>query len=356
MESNSLDIDLMSAPLELESFDLQGYKLAEYLSIDDSTENSLPQTKDVAPEIAVKEEQISKKLLNKQSHGHFAPPVSDEDVEKLMKPFIPSNTKRSNHWTVSIFKRWVKQRNATLKVGMICPENLLETCTNAAILERWLIRFVLEGMRSKSGNPYPPHTVNCVLAGLLRYMRCIHGQENTPNFVDKRNPSFSRLRAVLDRHLRALRSSGIGVVRKQAAIISTDEEELLWSSGVMGTHSPESLFNAIFLLNGKIFALRGGQEHYNLKISQLIKESHPCRYIYYENGSKNLTGGLKDVKIDAKVVPIYQNLQAGNRCHVFLLDRCLSLLPPEAFKEDVFYHRPLQFIPCNRGMPWFAQR
>ena len=70
---------------------------------------------------------------------------------------------------MSIFKRWVKQRNATLKVGIICLENLLEICTTAAILERWLIRFVLEGMRSKSGNPYPPHTVNCVLAGLLLY-------------------------------------------------------------------------------------------------------------------------------------------------------------------------------------------
>ena len=48
-------------------------------------------------------------------------------------------------------------------------------------------------------------------------------------------------------------------------VISQAEEDLLWSSEVMGLHS---LFHTIFFLNGKTLCLRGGREHKNLKISQ----------------------------------------------------------------------------------------
>ena len=72
------DTDLMSAPLELVSFNLQGYKLAGCLS-DEPLEFSLPQTSkntDVVS-IVLKQsnvEQISKKLLAKQDHGRFDHP------------------------------------------------------------------------------------------------------------------------------------------------------------------------------------------------------------------------------------------------------------------------------------------
>jgi hypothetical protein len=51
-------------------------------------------------------------------------------------------------------------------------------------------------------------------------------------------------------------------------VISQAEEDLLWSSEVMGLHSLKALFHTIFFLNGKTLCLRGGHEHKNLKISQ----------------------------------------------------------------------------------------
>ena len=48
---------------------------------------------------------------------------------------------------------------------------------------------------------------------------------------------------------------GIGAVVKHTPVIST-EEDLLWSSEVVGTSSPLQLQRAIFHLVGKVFCLR----------------------------------------------------------------------------------------------------
>jgi hypothetical protein len=59
-------------------------------------------------------------------------------------------------------------------MGQACPENvkpalmLRSLNTGRSICPR--------GNEEQSGDPYPPNTVSCVLAGLLRYMRHVHGQ------------------------------------------------------------------------------------------------------------------------------------------------------------------------------------
>ena len=65
-----------------------------------------------------------------------------------------------------------------------------------------------------------------------------------------------------------MRIKGIGVEKKRAQSLCEEDIERLWSSKVIGVDSPQALLNAVFLLNGKNFALRSS-EHYSLKVSQL---------------------------------------------------------------------------------------
>ena len=82
-------------------------------------------------------------------------------------------------------------------------------------------------------------------------------------------------------------------------------------------------------------SMTNGKEHRNLKISQLVRHHGPDHYIYTENGSKNRSGGLKQMKVENKVVPIYACPQASVRCHVKLLDLYLSKLPDGARQKDI---------------------
>ena len=77
-------------------------------------------------------------------------------------------------------------------------------------------------------------------------------------------------------------------------------------------------------------------------------------YIYTENGSKNRSGGLAQMRVENKVVPSYVVPEVGERCHVAILDLYLSKVPSDALEKDNFYLRPLQNKPDDPCAPWFT--
>ena len=75
--------------------------------------------------------------------------------------------------------------------------------------------------------------------------------------------------------------------------------------------------------------------------------------MYAENALKNRQGGLKQLRVENKSVPILATPEAGNKCHVHILDLYLSKLPPIAKDKDIFYLRPLDTVPKNPAAPWY---
>ena len=290
-----------------------------------------------------------KKLENheEKSKLRFAPPIDSQQVASASTPFVPKNTARQTQWSVKVFNDWASHRNSQVTdAAEKVPDNFLsriECATSAQMLNTWLVRFVLEGTRKQDGSFYPAETVYSLLCGLYRHLVSRFGGGNVPNFMAKKNPLFADLNAATDKHYRMLRQEGVGTSKNQAEPISPEEEDVLWSSGVLGSHSPKSLLNAFFFLNGKNFALRD-TEQYHLRISQLKRIEDPVGYVYVENGLKNRSGGLQDFKVPNKSVTSYAS--GGDRCHVYLLDLYLSKLPVDAFLEDILYMRPLATIPA----------
>ena len=141
---------------------------------------------------------------------------------------------------------------------------------------------------------------------------------------------------------------------RHAEVVTKDEKNQLWDTGVIGTDSPRSLQNAVFYYNGKNFCLRGGEECRQLKISQIQCVYSPDDYIYHEFVSKNRQGTFRQLYLANKEVPIYACPTAGDRCHVRLLDLYLQKLPSEAIEKDVFYVRPLDKIPSDPLSPWYT--
>ena len=175
-----------------------------------------------------------------------------------------------------------------------------------------------------------------------------------PNFLDKKDSRFKKFHGTLDSHYHSLHASGLGREIKHARVLSKDDEEKLWKSGVLGTSSPRALQNAVFYTVGKVFSLRGGVEMRSLGISQIKWLQDPDRYIYTENVSKTNSGTFKKLHVSTKVVPVFACPDAGERCAVYLLDLYLSKLPNEAFEQDVFYLRPLENIPSDPAKPWYS--
>ena len=76
--------------------------------------------------------------------------------------------------------------------------------------------------------------------------------------------------------------------------------------------------------------------------------------LLWENSVLDIsTAGFVDLKIENKIIPIYCNAIAGDRCHVKQLDLYLSKLPEKALYL-AFYFRPLPKIPEDACKPWHS--
>ena len=111
--------------------------------------------------------------------------------------------------------------------------------------------------------------------------------------------------------------------------------------------------DALVFLCGLHFALRSGEEHRGLLMSQFELKCPPDgndHLIYTENTSKNNQGGLLHRKVKPKVVTCYANKTNPDRCLVNLFKKYISVRP--AMDSEVFYLTPLK---TPKGNIWYSK-
>ena len=106
-----------------------------------------------------------------------------------------------------------------------------------------------------------------------------------PNFLDQKDSRFHELHGTCELAFHQLRQNGVGANPKKVAVITTEEENVLWERGVLSRETPKALQRCVFHYLGKNFSLRGGEEQRGLKLLQLIWKRAPDQYVYIETGS-----------------------------------------------------------------------
>ena len=72
----------------------------------------------------------------------------------------------------------------------------------------------------------------------------------------------------LDSVCSSLHIQGIGAKTNSASVISYENEDVFWETGVISFKSPKNLLNMVFFYVGLHFCFRGGQEQQELKFGQ----------------------------------------------------------------------------------------
>ena len=112
------------------------------------------------------------------------------------------------------------------------------------------------------GTEYPPNTLYHICAGIQRSLR------DSGLILDIfKDPQYSLFQNSLDGEMKRLQSSGLGTKKRQAEVISVNEEEKLWSTGQLGDSNPQQLLDTMVYYCGLFFALRSGKEHRQLRRS-----------------------------------------------------------------------------------------
>ena len=179
----------------------------------------------------------------------FAKPMTTQQIEAAAKPSVPKKTTQSTHWALWIFSEWVRERNSHLGESVIleCPSDLLDRCNGKEygypydVLDHWLAAFVSE-VRQSNGKQYTAPSLNCILAGIYRHLKD-KLNDRAPKILEKTSCEFPMFKNALDRQLKFLRNTGVGVERNRAKVISVEMEDQLWECGILGFSSPANLLN-----------------------------------------------------------------------------------------------------------------
>ena len=76
---------------------------------------------------------------------------------------------------------------------------------------------------------------------------------------------FIEVKFTLDNLMNLHTQEGVGVSVKKAEILSFTDEDLLWSLGLLGYHTPEVLLHTVVFTVGMYCALSTGKEHQSLR-------------------------------------------------------------------------------------------
>ncbi|CAB4042300.1 Hypothetical predicted protein, partial [Paramuricea clavata] len=281
----------------------------------------------------------------------FRDPQRAERSIDNVRNAIPQTTRYKNRWGVRIFENWQSGRE---NKAVMCESNPFsldlqnlqnletELCSmTARTLNFWLIKFVQE-VCDKDGKPSPGRTVYQIICSLKRHL-----DENgraEANMLNANNHCFQTFRRVLDSEMKATHWEGESLAenrtRREKEAITDDEEGLLWSEGLLGDKTVQSLVYTIYFYIGKIFGLRAC-EHRQLRLSNPVIENN--KICYRENISKTFHGGLKDLKKKPRIVTHYcheDEESVHEPCLVQMFQQYISLVSELPKINESFYFRP----------------
>ena len=222
-------------------------------------------------------------------------------------------------------------------------------CTD--VKQRASALFILE-VRKQDGSVFPLASLHHITAGLMRHLRW-NGRLQVDLF---RDCDFHDFRASLDTGMKRLQREGIGAKKRQAEVLTEANEELMWSKGLLGNATPQSLLDTVVFYNRLFSALRSGKEHRQLRSSpcqvQVIERQGERPYLRYtEDISKNHPGGLKGNSITPKAVVHHTNSGDAQRCFVRIFQLYWQLCPKDV-PSHAFYPK---LSHCSTSTCWYSK-
>ena len=249
---------------------------------------------------------------------------------------------RRDSWANNLWDLWRREKEC---VGSSLIPSLKEISKYE--INVFVLTFIMD-LRKENGNLYPPGTIHNIICGIQANLRSIL----TSSINLLKDAEFDKVKKTVNCQMMKASKSGANVLKKQAEPITREQEDDLCQKGIIGDETPLQLIRAIFYLNGKNFALRGDEEHRNLKLSQITVKSDKLEY--HEITSKTWQGGISSLKIKPKFVIHHDNSVNPKRCHRNLMLKYLNSRP--VMDSDIFYLTPRKSLTSsNDGNVWFLK-
>jgi integrase len=123
----------------------------------------------------------------------------------------------------------------------------------------------------------------------------------------------------------------------EAASLTKEEIEMLYSSGAFGCNSPQALINTLWYNNCLHFGLRGGKEQRDLKWGDVLlkKDTEGKEYLEYNTERQTKTRTGENPMNRRSIKPrMYENLSAGPERNPVFLYKLYKAKRPESYMDN----------------------
>ena len=281
----------------------------------------------------------------------YKKPLTEEALSNISNKRFSDETMKKVKWVRNMYDDWRQFRNNDSKLRNVISD--LENWKNLSKeqLCQDLCCFITE-VKKIDGKEFPSRTLYDIIICVQFWLEL-----NGVNWKLVSGEDFQQLKYTLDNTMKERAKSGKKV--KQAEVLTFTDEDLLWSLGLLGSHTPQVLLDTIVVKLGLTCALRAGKEHRSLRSIpfnsqfEFRNNSRGNTYIRYTEdfGLKTNKGGLKHRNIECKVVDIYC-ISDMSQCPVRLFMKYLSMLPKNCVNECLYLQPRKKFSNDN----WYLDR
>ncbi len=252
--------------------------------------------------------------------------INEKDVDEFNETEENQNTKRKTELDVNLIHSYIANEagghvNRPPKMEELSPSQL----------DTYLIKFLL-AVRKKNGEEYEPTTLRGFISSVERYLKKHRYCESVVT-----GQSFSRTRETLRSKQKQLKRDGKGNKPFEAASLTQEELEMLYSSGAFGCNSPQALINTLWYNNCLHFGLRGGKEQRDLKWGDVLlkKDTEGKEYLEYNTERQTKTRTGENPMNRRSVKPrMYENLSAGPERNPVFLYKLYKAKRPESYMDN----------------------
>ena len=188
--------------------------------------------------------------------------ASEERIEKLKQIRLKKSSENKLDWAVGAYIDWRNDRLEKFQydVGIYYADLCDLDSLTIENLNHLLCHFIPEVTRKRGKGLFPGATLYQLIVAIQKYLIV-----NKVRWEIMKMPEFEEMRTVLDNVMQERTMANIGVVKKQAGFITYQQENSLWSKGVLGEDSPDKLRHTVLFLLGINVHLCAVEDHYHLR-------------------------------------------------------------------------------------------
>ena len=186
-------------------------------------------------------------------------PLDVASLQRLTQKNFSDETMKKITWVFNMYQDWMNYRNSLGNLTKVTCDLSDVSTINVNSLSFGLCRFLTE-VKKLDGSEFPPKT-------LYDMLMCVQFFLETVGFSWRliSDDEFKEVKFTLDNVMKQRTAQGIGISVHKADVLTVTDEDILWSLGLLGTHSPEVLLNTVMFTLGLSCSLCAGKEHYVLR-------------------------------------------------------------------------------------------